>query len=92
MNVQETIDLGNGHLIEIGIPMNDLGPLVAAVARRDILDPSTTAELIETLAASLARQLNTSSPPSLSSLLERVTDENRHGEVETGPAVGNEAW
>ena len=22
----------------------------------------------------------------------RVTDENRHGEIDTGPAVGNEAW
>ena len=22
----------------------------------------------------------------------QVTDENRHGEIDTGPAVGNEAW
>ncbi|HEX8904976.1 MAG TPA: AbrB/MazE/SpoVT family DNA-binding domain-containing protein [Longimicrobiaceae bacterium] len=22
----------------------------------------------------------------------RVTDENRHGEIDTGPAAGNEAW
>ena len=30
--------------------------------------------------------------PSLDDLLARVTDENRHGEVGTGPAVGREAW
>ena len=30
--------------------------------------------------------------PSLDDLLARVTDENRHGEVGTGSAVGREAW
>jgi antitoxin MazE len=28
----------------------------------------------------------------LAQLLERVTEENRHGEQEVGPAVGREAW
>jgi antitoxin MazE len=28
----------------------------------------------------------------LESLLEQITDENRHGETETGGAVGNEVW
>lgn len=28
----------------------------------------------------------------LADLLAAITEENRHGEVETGPAVGNEAW
>ena len=28
----------------------------------------------------------------LESLVEQITDENRHVEVETGPRVGNEAW
>lgn len=28
----------------------------------------------------------------LASLLAGVTDDNLHGEVETGPAVGSEAW
>lgn len=33
-------------------------------------------------------------PPqyTLEGLLEGVTDENLHGEVETGPAVGDEVW
>jgi antitoxin MazE len=30
--------------------------------------------------------------PSLVELLEGVTEANRHGEVEAGPAVGGEAW
>jgi antitoxin MazE len=30
--------------------------------------------------------------PTLDELLEGVTDANRHGEAETGPAVGGEAW
>jgi antitoxin MazE len=28
----------------------------------------------------------------LESLVEQITPENRHGEVDTGDAVGNEAW
>ncbi len=28
----------------------------------------------------------------LEQLLAQITDDNRHSEVETGPAVGNEAW
>lgn len=28
----------------------------------------------------------------LDELLARVTDENLHSEIDTGPAVGNEAW
>lgn len=31
-------------------------------------------------------------PFTLEDLLARVTDENRHGEIDTGPGVGNEAW
>lgn len=30
--------------------------------------------------------------PSLAELLARVSDENRHGEVGTGPPWGREAW
>jgi antitoxin component of MazEF toxin-antitoxin module len=28
----------------------------------------------------------------LESLVEQITDENRHGEIETGKRVGNEVW
>lgn len=31
-------------------------------------------------------------PLNLEEMLERVTDENRPGEWDTGPAVGREAW
>ncbi len=30
--------------------------------------------------------------PRLAELLERVTPENLHGEIDSGPAVGNEIW
>jgi antitoxin MazE len=30
--------------------------------------------------------------PTLEELVKGITDENRHGEWETGPAVGREAW
>lgn len=30
--------------------------------------------------------------PTLESLVEQITDENRHGEVSIGQPVGNEAW
>ncbi|MBI4288872.1 MAG: AbrB/MazE/SpoVT family DNA-binding domain-containing protein [Chloroflexi bacterium] len=32
------------------------------------------------------------SPPSLERLLEQVTEDNIHHEVDTGPAVGEEVW
>ncbi len=32
------------------------------------------------------------SPAKLDDLLARVTEDNLHGEVETGPPVGGEAW
>ncbi len=31
-------------------------------------------------------------PPTLSELLEGITDENLHGEVDFGPPAGGEAW
>jgi hypothetical protein len=31
-------------------------------------------------------------PPTLEELVAGITDENRHEEVRTGPAVGGEAW
>ena len=31
-------------------------------------------------------------PPTLEELLERVTDDNRHDEVDFGPPMGKEVW
>ncbi len=120
MNVPETIDLGNGHLIEIGnaswddaqtsirnrypnsngektsctseIPLTDLESIVVAVVHRDLLDVGTTVRLIEKLTVSLARRAKRTPRVSLDRLLERVTEENRHPEFDTGPAVGKEEW
>ena len=113
IKVQDTLDLGNGHLIEIGdgswdrsqksvrnrhpasngvfseIPLGDIGAIVTAVAERDLLDVRTLTRLIDSLIASCDRITGS---PSLQSLLDRITDENRHAEIHTGPAVGNEAW
>ena len=74
------------------ISLGDLGAIVDAVAERDLLDVVTISRLIEALVASLARRATTLALPSLQSLLDRVTDENRHSEIQTGPAVGNEVW
>jgi len=30
--------------------------------------------------------------PTLEELVAGITEENRHAEVDTGPAIGNEAW
>lgn len=32
------------------------------------------------------------SQPTLEELLAKVTEENRHAEIDTGPAVGREVW
>ena len=121
MKAQETIDLGDGHQIEIGkatwdetqtsvrnryldstqnvnsrrsseIALADLSPIFKVIAERDLLDVATTTELIQTLAASLARRTATAAPTSLEELLTGVTKENCHAEVETGEAVGKELW
>ena len=121
MKVQDTINLGNEHVIEIGdatwdssqtsvrnryptsnggfsprssseIPLGDLGPIVTALAQRDLLDIATITQMIETLAASLGRLVGKRKLKPLQELLDRVTDENRHAEIKTGPAVGNEIW
>ena len=85
MEVRESINLGNGHLIEIGgatwdknatsvrnryptstggfsprssseIPLDDIESLAIAVGERDLLEVSTCARIISTLAASIARR------------------------------------
>lgn len=40
----------------------------------------------------LVVQLRSEEPLSLDRLLAEVTDENLHGEWDTGPAVGREIW
>lgn len=54
-------------------------------------DAATTARLLEALAASLTRQSNPDEV-SLARLLDRITGENLHAEIESDPAIGNEAW
>ena len=117
MKVNNQIDLGNGHVIEIGqstwdesitsvrnlyqnsngnspgsgeIPIDDLGSILKAVAECDLLDVADTVQLIEILAASLSRR--TSFPTSLQTLLEKVTEDNIHTELDTGTAIGKESW
>ena len=85
-------DEGSNHGFNGGgaeIPLRDLAATVIAVVEQDLLDVATVTGLIAALSASRDR-LNGS--PSLRSLLDRVTDENRHAEVQTGPAVGKEVW
>lgn len=74
------------------IPLSDLESILAAVAERDLLDGAATVRLIEALAASLSRRIAAGVSPSLQSLLDHVTEENRHEEIEIGAPVGNEAW
>lgn len=122
MNVHHTIDLGEGHLIEIGdatwdpakksirncystteggsssqssseIPLKDLAPMLRAVADCDLMDVATAAELIKSLAASVARRSGTAGPrPTLDQLVGQITDENRHTETDFGTPVGKEVW
>jgi len=40
----------------------------------------------------LVVQAISESPPTLADLLRGVTDENLHGEWDTGPAIGKESW
>ncbi|MCF7811834.1 AbrB/MazE/SpoVT family DNA-binding domain-containing protein [bacterium] len=42
----------------------------------------------QSIVISLARE----TPLELEAMLDRVTQENLHGEVNTGPAIGREAW
>lgn len=42
--------------------------------------------------AMLLVKLPRNQPYTLEEFVSRITDENRHGEIDTGPSVGNEAW
>lgn len=59
------------------------------VAKALELEEGTEVELAR-LGGSLL--VTPSSVPSLEDLLEQVTEENLHGEIETGPPVGREIW
>jgi hypothetical protein len=87
MEMQDTIELSNGHQIEI----SDVAPLVTAVSERDLLDVATTTQLVEALRASLARRQHKPAQ-TLAELLSQVTDDNIHAEVDMGPPVGKEVW
>lgn len=91
MQVRHTVDLGGGHLIEVGgatwnpqetsvrnryptsdgrfnrhssseIPLDDLEPILAAVASHDLISPDMAARIIESLARSIERQSMTAVP------------------------------
>jgi antitoxin MazE len=55
------------------------------------LQPDTPVEL-SLVGDKLVVQPLPEKPPTLEELLRGVTDENLHGEWDTGPAVGREIW
>jgi antitoxin MazE len=59
------------------------------VAEGAKLGEGTSVELVQTPDGLLLRPARVLT---LDSLLEQVTDENRHGEVESGDVVGQEVW
>ncbi|MBE9508894.1 MAG: AbrB/MazE/SpoVT family DNA-binding domain-containing protein [Chloroflexi bacterium] len=72
-----------GNSLALRIPR----PLAAEVGLDD--DSPVELSLVEgKLVVSPLRQVEYS----LEHLLAQVTEENMHGEVDTGPAVGGEAW
>ena len=64
-------------------------PLSFAAEARLAEDTPVELSLID---GKLAIQLLTPLRPTLDELLAGVTDDNLHGEWDTGPAVGREAW
>lgn len=61
------------------------------LAREALLDEHSPLDLT-LVDGKIVLTLLPSPVPSLEELLARVTDENRHGEVDTGPPVGREGW
>jgi antitoxin MazE len=63
----------------------------SAIAKEAGLNPNALVELSLAEGKLMVQPLN-EAPPTLDQLLAGVTAENLHGEVETGPAAGREAW
>jgi antitoxin component of MazEF toxin-antitoxin module len=54
--------------------------------------PTEAGAVGKILAETSGTEVFEAAPPALAVLLAGVTPENLHGEVDAGPAVGNEAW
>jgi antitoxin MazE len=63
-----------------------------AFGRELNLRPESSVEMTVDSGRLILVPIEDSSVPTLSELLDRVSDENKHTEVETGQPVGNEAW
>jgi antitoxin MazE len=72
-----------GNSLALRIPK----PMAAEVGLRE--NAPVDLSLVE---GKLVIQLTARPPLTLDELLRGVTDENLHGEWDTGPAVGKEAW
>ena len=63
-----------------------------AFGRELNLRPESSVEMTLDSGRLILVPIEDSSVPTLSELLDQVSDENKHTEVETGQLVGNETW
>jgi antitoxin MazE len=63
-----------------------------AFGRELNLRPESSVEMTVDSGRMILVPIEDSSVPTLSELLDQVSEENKHTEVETGQPVGNETW
>ena len=63
-----------------------------AFGRELNLRPESSVEMTVDSGRLILVPVEDSSVPTLSELLDQISDENKHTEVETGQPVGNETW
>jgi len=72
---------------------NSLGLRIPRAFARELnLRPGSRVDMTVDSGRLILVPIEESAVPTLSELLDQVSDENRHTEVPTGPPVGNELW
>ena len=72
---------------------NSLALRIPQVFGRELnLRPESSVEMTVDSGRLILVPVEDSTVPTLSELLDQISDENKHTEVETGQPVGNETW
>lgn len=72
---------------------NSLAVRIPLAFRRELhLQPDSTVDMTVESGRLVLVPVRESTVPTLTQLIERVTDENRHTDIGTGEPLGHEAW
>jgi hypothetical protein len=89
---EETGIPGTGFIAAADIPRTQVEVFGHNWLSGDVPTPDDLEQAVKQQPSNGVGRPEPSESPTLQSLLDQITDENIHGEVDTGPAVGKEIW